>query len=233
MPVSSSPQRHFTPALFEFLRDLQANNNRDWFNANKHRYEQDLKAPALAFITDFGAKLQQVSPHFRADPRVTGGSLFRIYRDIRFSKDKSPYKTHAGLHFRHEAGKDAYTPGFYLHLEPGACFVGVGLWHGDGPTVRKIRDRIAADPQAWRRAVESKTFTRRFTVTGESLKRPPKGYDPDHPLIEVLKLKDFTALAPLTQKQVTSAGFLDAFTRDCRTGGALVKFVCEAVGQKY
>lgn len=225
--------RHFTPAIFKFLRELKADNSRDWFNANKDRYINDLKDPSLRFIVDFGSRLHKISPHFRADPRPQGGSLFRIYRDVRFSKDKSPYKTHAGLHFRHEAGKDAYTPGFYLHIEPGSCFVGVGLWHPDNPTLKLIRDSIVADPRQWRRAVEGSRFRAHYTVTGDSLKRPPKGYDPDHPLIDVLKLKDFTALAPLTQKQITSAGFVDEFAGLCKDGGSLVKFICEAVGQQY
>jgi uncharacterized protein (TIGR02453 family) len=227
------PASHFKPAIFKYLRDLAANNNRDWFKENKDRYENELKGPALDFILEFGSSLHQISPHFRADPKANGGSLFRIYRDVRFSRDKSPYKTHAGLHFRHEAGKTAYTPGFYLHLEPGASLVGVGLWHPDNPTLKLIRDRIVADPARWKKAVGGTDFLKRFTVTGDSLKRPPKGYDPDHELIEVLKLKDFTAMAPLTQKQVVSADFLDEFATMCATGGSLVEFICEALGQPY
>ena len=227
------PDRHFSPALFKYLKDLRANNEREWFNANKDRFVDEVKRPALDFIVDFGSRLQKISPHFMSDPRPVGGSLFRIYRDVRFSKDKSPYKTHAGLHFRHLAGKDAYTPGFYLHLEPGASFVGVGLWHPDNPTLKLIRDAIVADPRKWEKAVGNLRFRKNFTVTGESLKRPPKGFDPEHPLVEVLKLKDFTAFTPLTQKQVTSAGFIDEFAAMCQGGGSLVRFICEALGQDF
>ncbi|MCP4573864.1 MAG: DUF2461 domain-containing protein [bacterium] len=227
------PQRHFTPALFRYLRDLAAHNDREWFQANKDRYINELRDPCLEFITDFGARLARISPHFRSDPRPSGGSLFRIYRDVRFSHDKSPYKTHAGLHFRHVAGKNAYTPGFYLHLEPGACMVGLGLWHPDNKTLKPIRDLMVADPECWRRAVGSKAFGQRFQVAGESLKRVPRGYDPDHPLAEVLKLKDITAFTTLTQKNVTTAGFVDAFARDCRDGAPLVKFICEALDQPF
>ena len=224
---------HFTPALFKFMRDLQANNDRDWFNANKDRYLSDLRDPALQFIIDFGPALMKISPAFRADPRPSGGSLFRIYRDIRFSRDKSPYKTHTGLHFRHAAGKSAHTPGFYLHLQPGACFVGVGLWHPDNTTLKLIRDALVADPGLWKKAVCGKRFRDHFSVSGESLKRPPKGYAPDHPLIDVLKMKDFTAFAPLTQKQVTRPDFVDEFAHLCAAGGSLVKFVCTAIGQPF
>jgi uncharacterized protein (TIGR02453 family) len=227
------PERHFTPATFKFLRDLAANNDREWFQANRDRYLADLRDPCLAFVTDFGARLARISPHFRADPRPQGGSLFRIYRDVRFSRDKSPYKTHAGLHFRHEAARDVHAPGFYLHLEPGACLVGVGLWRPDTRTLRPIRELIASDPQRWRRAVGGKAFRARMQVAGESLKRVPRGYDPDHPLAEALKLKDITAFTPITQKDVTAAGFVDAFARDCRAGAPLVEFICEALDLAY
>ena len=161
------PDRHFTPALFAFLRDLKANNDREWFNENRERYLADLRDPCLRFIADFGAPLMAVSPHFRADPRPSGGSLFRIHRDIRFSKDKSPFKTAAGLHFRHENGRDAHTPGFYLHLEPGGCFMGVGLWRPDTATLRLVRERLVADPQAWEGAVGARAFRSVFAVSGE------------------------------------------------------------------
>ena len=225
--------RYFGQDVFRFLEDLKANNNREWFQANKNRYVRDIKEPAQAFISDFVPYLAKVSPHFRSDPRPVGGSLFRIYRDVRFSKDKSPYKTHAGLHFRHEAGKSAYTPGFYLHLEPGGCFAGVGLWHPDGPTLKMIRERIAERPETWRHAVENSAFVGSFTVEGDRLKRPPKGFDPDHELVEVLKMKDFTGMAKLTQTQVTGRAFIDQFAELCQAGGSLVKFICDALEQPY
>ena len=99
-----TPSAHFTPALFEFLADLAENNRREWFQANKDRYETHVKDALLDFVSDFGERLTGISPHMVADPRPSGGSMFRIYRDVRFSKDKSPYKTNAGVHFRHEVG---------------------------------------------------------------------------------------------------------------------------------
>ena len=118
--------REFGPELFSFLKELKAHNDREWFAANKHRYEDDLLEPALAFIEDFGLRLPDISPHLVADARRQGGSLFRIYRDTRFAKDKSPYKTMAGIYFRHERSKEAYSPGLYLHLEPRNVFAGGG-----------------------------------------------------------------------------------------------------------
>lgn len=224
---------HFTPALFEFLRDLAANNDREWFKASKERYERQVKQPALRFVVDFGPHLLQISPSFRCDPRPHGGSLHRPYRDIRFSKDKSPYKVWTGINFPHTAGKDVHTPGFYLHLQPRASFVGVGLWRPANPTLRLIRDAVASRPESWRRAVEQGDFPDRFVLSDEALKRVPRGYDPDHPLVDVLKLKSFTAVAPLAGKQVTAPDFLEQFAALCRTGSPLVRFLCEAIGQEF
>ena len=172
---------HFTPATFAFLTDLAANNNRPWFMENKARYERDLKEPALRFISDFGPHLGKISSRFRADPRANGGSMFRIYRDTRFSKDKSPYKTYTGIQFRHEAGKDAHAPGFYLHIQPGSCFAGCGVWHPDGPALARIRQSIDENPAAWKRASRGKRFRGTFELSGDSLIRAPKGYDPSAP----------------------------------------------------
>jgi uncharacterized protein (TIGR02453 family) len=231
--MASPTAAGFKPALFRFMRDLRANNNREWFNENKHRYVSDLKDPALAFILDFGQHLDRISPHFRADPRPSGGSLFRIYRDVRFARDKSPYKTHAGLYFPHVAGKNAHTPGFYLNLEPGHNWVGVGLWQPDSPTLKRLRKYVVAHPDRWQQAVTDKAFAAKFTISGSRLQRAPKGYEPDHPLIEVLKLKDYTAVASLTQAQVTGPDFLEDFRDLCKAGSSLVRFVCEALDQPF
>jgi uncharacterized protein (TIGR02453 family) len=229
----SKSTRHFTPATFAFLRDLADNNDRDWFQANKERYERDVRDPALQFIRDFAPYLQKISPFFRADDRKSGGSLFRIYRDVRFSKDKSPYKTYTGLHFRHVDAKDAHAPGFYLHLQPRQVFMGVGSWHPETAAARMIREGIAKDPDGWKKAVRGKRFTNHYELAGESLKRPPRGFDPDHPLVEDLKRKDFIGTVELTQKAVTSPGFLQEFAKLCRAGSPLVEFICRAVGVDY
>jgi uncharacterized protein (TIGR02453 family) len=213
----------FTPELFEFLAELRENNNREWFAANKDRYEADVMEPALEFVEVFAPRLYEISPHFRADPRRVGGSLFRIYRDTRFSKDKTPYKTNAGVHFRHERGKDVHAPGFYLHLGPGECFAGAGIWHPDTATLSRIRDAIVADPDGWRAAKDG------LRVVGSSLKRPPAGFDRDHPLIEDLKLKDFGSSDRLGDDAVTSEEFVDEYARLCERAMPLMRFLCRAV----
>ena len=226
-------ERSFSPALFAFLRELKDNNDRDWFAANKERYESHVREPALEFISAFAPRLDRISPHFVADARKVGGSLFRIHRDVRFSKDKSPYKTNTGVHFRHAAAKDAHAPGFYLHLEPGNVFAGAGLWHPDTATARRIREAIDADQAGWRQATGDTAFTARFELRGDALKRPPAGFAADHPLIDDLKRKDFIAVCRLPDRAVTSASFLDEFEGMCRTGGPFVRFLCKAVGQPF
>ena len=229
--MSTTPR--LRPAAFKFLGDLAKNNDRDWFQANKDRFEQDLREPALQFVRDFAPHLAGISPYFRADDRKSGGSMFRIYRDIRFSKDKSPYKTYTGLHFRHERGKDAHCPGFYLHLQPRQVFVGVGIWHPDSETLGKIRGAIDEDPTRWKKVSRGKKFTNVFELSGDSLQRAPKGYTPDHPLIDDLKRKDFIGVAPLTQKEVTATGFPAQFASHCKAGAPLIEFLCDAVGVPF
>ena len=226
-------KRHFSPELFAFLRDLGANNDRDWFNSNKDRYESTVRQPALDFITDFADRLDGISPHFVADARTVGGSLFRIHRDTRFSKDKTPYKTNTGVHFRHENARDAHAPGFYLHLEPRNCFMGAGLWRPETKVAYAIRHHTDDKPAAWTAATTAKGFTDRFELGGESLSRPPKGFDADHPLLDDLKRKDFIAVQQIKQGDVTRADFIDRFATDCRHASAFVEFLCRAVGADF
>jgi uncharacterized protein (TIGR02453 family) len=220
---------HFTPALFGFLRDLERNNDRDWFAANKARYVAEVRDPMLDFIAGFAPHLESISTRYVADPRANGGSLFRIHRDVRFAKDKRPYKTNAGAHFRHEAARDAHAPGFYLHLEPGGVFAASGVWHPDGPALAKIRDAIAGDAGAWRRVTSGKALGARGELAGESLKRPPRGYDTDHPLIDDLKRKDFFALARYSEEESCAPGFMDEFAQTCRTFSPLTRFLTRAL----
>lgn len=227
------PHKYFTPKTFAFLRDLEANNNRPWFKERKDVYDSVIKEPALDFIEDFGPYLAKISKHFLADPSPVGGSLFRIQRDTRFGKDKTPYKTNTGMHFRHFLAKDAHAPGFYLHIEPGGCFAGIGLWRPEPVVANQIRQVIADNPGRWKRVAHGKPTSTYWGQDGEKLKRPPKGFDPGHPLIEDLKRKDFLATARLTQRQVTGSGFLEDWAAMCKAGSGYVKFLCEAVGVPF
>ena len=225
--------RYFGTETFTFLEELVENNNRQWFQENKKRYEEHAKDPAIRFIIDFQPILKEISTHFTADPRPVGGSMFRIYRDVRFAKDKSPYKTNTGIQFRHNLGKDVHASGYYLHLEPRNVFAAVGIWHPDSTTLRKIRDAIIEDPSGWKRSVSRKPFRSSFELSGNSLRRAPKGYEPDHPLIEDLKWKDFIGTTALTQNAVGKPEFPRDFAEICNAGTSFVKFLCSAIGLPF
>lgn len=235
MSAPTETDREFDPELFEFLRELKDNNDRDWFNANKVRYEAHVLEPALAFIEDFAPRLQQISPHFRADTRKTGGSLFRIYRDTRFSKDKTPYKTNTGMHFRHKAAKDAHAPGFYLHLAPDQVFGGGGIWHPDTKTATRIRQAIVDDPDGWRAATRQPPFSDRLDIGGDGnmLKRVPPGLPADHEFADDFRRRDYFGWAQTTETVATTAGFLDEYTRMCEAAAPLVRFICRALDLEY
>src|SRR5919197_1245067 len=231
MTAPTDATREFDPELFEFLRELKDHNDRDWFNANKARYEAHVQEPALAFIEDFGYRLQSISPHFRADTRKTGGSLFRIYRDTRFSQ----YKTNTGMHFRHKAAKDAHAPGFYLHLAPDQVFGGGGMWHPDTKTATKIRQAIVDKPERWREATRQPPFTFRLDIGGDGnmLKRVPSGFDASFEFADDLRRRDYFGWAELSERQATTPGFLDEYTRVCAAAAPLVKFICDALDLEF
>lgn len=225
--------RYFTQASFDFLKQLEKNNNRDWFNRHKQEYEDTVRGPALDFIADIGDELAAVSPHFLAVPKKVGGSLMRVYRDVRFGKDKRPFKTNIGIQFRHRLGKDVHAPGFYLHLEPGQCFVGVGIWHPDAATLARIRSAIDEDSAAWLKASREQKFSKTFELVGESLSRPPRGYAKDHPLIDDLKRKDFIAITPLGDKRVITANLKTDTLRSFQTAVPLMRFLCRSLALQF
>jgi uncharacterized protein (TIGR02453 family) len=224
-----TPQPYFEPRLFEFLAALRVNNTRTWFLANKQRYETDVRDPMRRFIGDFGPHLARISAHFLADPRAHGGSMFRIYRDVRFAKDKSPYKTNAGAQFRHHAARDVHAPGFYLHLEPGNVFFAAGVWRPDRHSLDKIRDAIVEHPTQWKRVKAAKALRAAGEFGGESLQRPPAGYAPDHPLINDLKRKDVLVHASVSEEAVCAPDFLERFAETCQAFAPLVKFLTKAL----
>jgi uncharacterized protein (TIGR02453 family) len=230
---AATRQAFFGPELFSFLSDLRANNDREWFAANRDRYEEQLLEPSLAFIEAFAPRLDKISPHFRADARPSGGSLFRIYRDTRFSKDKSPYKTNVGIHFRHERAKDAYAPGYYLHIGPGEVFAGGGIWHPETAATTRIREAIVADPTRWTRATRTGAFAKRLELGGDTLKRVPSWADPEHPLADDLKRKDFFGWAKLSEDDVVAPGFVDEYAQICRAAAPLMQFLCDALDVPY
>ena len=221
--------RCFGPDLATFLEELRSNNDRDWFTANRERYEETVREPARAFIRAMAPALAAISPHFRSDDRKTGGSLMRIHRDTRFSRDKTPYKTNVGIQFRHALGRDVHAPGFYVHLEPGSAFLGAGVWRPDSGALFMIRARIDEEPDAWREVRDGEAFGASFRLGGESLKRVPRDFAKDHPLAEDLKRKDFIAIHELPLGDALGTRFPDLAAARMREAGGFMRFLCEAL----
>src|SRR6516164_4849512 len=218
---------YFSPEAFTFLRQLKRHNDREWFAKNKTRYQASIVEPALLFISDFAPHLSEISSYFVADARPSRGSLFRIYRDTRFSVDKRPFKTHIGIHFSHASGKDAHAPVYYLHLEPDNCFAAAGIWHPDNRALTKVRTAIVNDPDRWAGVRE------KLELEGDRLARPPRGFDPNHPFIDDLKMKDFVSSVVLTEEQICSNKLMRDFVSACRTMSSLVEFTTKALGLKF
>ncbi|MCZ6912269.1 MAG: DUF2461 domain-containing protein [Proteobacteria bacterium] len=224
----------FPADLFSFLRALSKNNNREWFNANKDRYIESVAEPVQAFINAMGPRLEKISPHYVADSRRSGGSMFRIYRDTRFSRNKAPYKENVGCQFRHEAGKDAHAAGFYVHLANDQIFFGGGVWAPPNDVLTKIRDAIVDNPSNWKKITRSKSFLATFDgVRGDGLKRPPRGYDPEHSLLEDLKRKTYYVMKPGTKDMAQSPGFIDEVTQTFKAASPFMKFVASALELPY
>jgi uncharacterized protein (TIGR02453 family) len=219
----------FDRDTFRFLEELAAHNERPWFNANKHRYEAHVLEPALSFIEAMAPRLERISPHFIASAKRSGGSLIRIYRDTRFARIKLPYKTNIGIHFRHERGRDAHAPGFYVHIEPRGCFLGLGIWRPESSVASQIRQEIFERPDAWRKASRSKRFTDHFELTGNSLQRPPRGFPADATHIEDLRRKDFIGVARLAQKTIMRRDFPDHLSGLFKRGAPIMGFLCGAL----
>ena len=221
--------RGFPKDTVQFLAELALNNEREWFEKNKARYEASVREPALQLVRAMAPRLKKITKHFVASDKKVGGSLMRIHRDVRFGKDKSPYKTNVGLHFRHEVGKDVHAPGIYVHLEPGSAFLGVGLWHPEPAALAAIRARITEAPAAWTKAKSGGAFTSAFALAGESLKRPPRGVDPEHPHLEDLKRKDHVAVANLKPAMFSKATIVDELAERIAATRDYARFLCGAL----
>ncbi len=220
---------YFTPATFRFLRDLARNNDRDWFLANKTRYEENVREPFLRLLGDLQAPLAKISANYRADTRTQGGSLFRQHRDTRFANDKTPYKTWTGARLFHERSKGIEAPVFYLHIQPGECFAGGGLWHPQSDALNKVRAFLADNPAAWKKATQSKAFRERLTQGGDTLTRPPRGFDPNHELIADIRRKDFVASATFDDAFATSDEFKPYLVDTLKRVAPMIDYLCAAL----
>lgn len=224
---------YFTQQTFDFLSALAANNRREWFAQHKQDYEAVVRQPALNFIHDMAGELSMIAPHFRAIPKKVGGSLMRVQRDLRFGLDKRPYKLNIGIQFRHEIGKDVHAPGFYVHIEPNDCFIGAGVWRPDAAALGKIRDALVENGDAWLVARDDKKFTQKFSLAGDTLSNPPRGYAKHHPLLQDLKRKDFIALAPISDAAVRSKNFHSKVIEHFTQAAPYMRFLCRALELRF
>lgn len=219
----------FSDSLVRFLGQLKRNNNREWFSRNKDRYEAEVREPVLAFIRAIGPKLEAKLPYIFVSDSKVGGSMMRVYRDTRFGGDKTPYKTNVGIHFRHERGKDAHAPGCWMHVEPGEFWLAAGLWKPDADSLAKIRTRIAEQTGQWLAARNDRRFRRHWELVGDSLKRPPRGFDPGHPCVEDLKRKDHLGFRDLGIDELYRHDVVDRVAELFAASRPYMKFLCDAL----
>jgi uncharacterized protein (TIGR02453 family) len=224
---------YFTPDGLRFLADLRENNEKPWFEANRERFEAGLREPGLRLVADLEPVIKKISKHFVADVRPNGGSMSRIYRDTRFSKDKSPYKTAVFFHFGHARGTEEAMPAFYFHVEPAGSTVGGGIWHPATPMLEKIRRAIVKSPSSWDKAKGKSGVGAACSMGGEMLKKVPRGYDPEDPHAEDLRRKDFGVHQPATNAVITSPGLLAELGRRFAAAAPVLAFLCEAVGLPF
>jgi uncharacterized protein (TIGR02453 family) len=228
----------FTAETLRFFRGLARNNNKPWFEAHRADYEQRVRAPMQALIEEMDVRLARFAPEIMGDPKR---SMFRIYRDIRFSKDKSPYKTNAACWFRHRdaearVGSEAEGggAGYYFHLAPGGSFVGAGIWMPPRTILSRLRDAIAEDIRRFERVVRDKGFVRRYSGLDDEavLKRMPRGFPETHPAARWLRYQSFTAGRRLRDSQVVGPRLLGTLEDDFARLLPLVRWLNAALGLK-
>lgn len=225
-----------TPDLVAFLDKLADHNDRDWFKANQKEYEAVVREPVRQLIRDMAPVLVDHAPALTADDRKVGGSMMRPQRDTRFSADKTPYKTHVGVQFRHRAGKDVHAPGLYLHIAPDEVFVGLGLYRPASKDLKAIRQRIADEPASFTEIVEDPALHADWTFgdVDNTLKTAPRGFDKDHPMIAWLNMKSHILVhTPDDTAWVYRDDLPAELGRLLESGRRYAGFLCGAMGQDW
>ena len=218
MPLLASFQK-----AIPFLSELQANNNKEWFAENKARFERDVQQPALAFIEECGDWMEMAGLPYRAEAKKSGGGLSRIYRDARFSEDKTPYHSYMFMHFPHKAfPKKVPGPVLGIRFDHEGIGMGAGLYGGPTPVLNQVRDHIIANPEGWLAAKDG------LELWGDSLKTAPKGYPKDHDLIEDIRRKAFMVSVDLAREEFEN-DLLGAFQDKIPAVFPFVDFLAEAL----
>jgi uncharacterized protein (TIGR02453 family) len=230
--------RGFRPEALGFLRRLRRNNRREWFERHRAVYETEVRDPMRALVEEMDVRLARLAPELTGDPRR---SIFRIHRDVRFSADKSPYKTNAACQFYHHdagrgAGQDAEGAGagLYFQLADGECFVAGGMWMPARPALDRIRDALAEDPDSLDRLIRTPAFRRRFRAldTEAVLTRMPRGYADTHPAAHWLRYRSYTATRMMGEAEVRSPRLADILARDFAALIPLVRWLNRAIGYR-
>lgn len=213
----------FSKTTLKFLQALRKNNNREWFRARREQYEEDVRKPMIAVVEQLAIDLQQFAPELVASPKR---SIYRVYRDTRFSSDKTPLKAHIAGIFPHHALTKHGGAGLYLHLDPEQMFVGGGVYAPESQQLLRIRQHIANNELQFRSIIESRVFVRNFgTIVGEQLKRVPRGFSREHSAAEFLKLKQFLAASHYNATFATEPSFYKALLRLFRTLTPFIQFL--------
>ena len=225
---------YFDDKSLKFLRSLARHNERAWFLDHKADYDAHVRGPFLRLLTDLQPIVAGISDHYRADPRPVGGSLFRIQRDTRFANDKTPYKTWQGARLSHARGRQVEAPLFYLHLQPGRCFVGAGLWHSPTPVQRQVRQFIVDNPGGWQAAAHAQAFRKRFDLDDDDmLVRAPKGYPADFAFADDLRRRNFVASRPIDDATMLGPRLLKTLDTDLRALAPFVDYLCAALDLEF
>ena len=227
--------RGFRPAVRTFLRGLRRHNDRDWFLANRDRYESEVRGPMAALVEEMDVRLATLAPEIVGDPKR---SLFRIHRDVRFSNDKSPYKTNAACWFYHmDAGRgvggDAAHggAGFYFDIGPDEAWVGGGIWMPPRPTLSRLREQIAEEHASLARILRAPALKPFGGLAREAmLTRMPRGFDADHPAAELLRHQSFTMGRLVRERDLFGAKLADVLAREFERLVLLVRWLNGAMG---
>ena len=218
----------FTVDTMNFLAGLVHNNEKTWFEAHKADYQRYIVEPALVLIGDLDPVVRALSPHYRGIAKKQGGSLMRIYRDVRFGRDKTPYKTNIGIQFRHDGGADVHGPGYYVHFELGECFVGAGAWHPEPTDLLKIRRLLADKPGEYLDAL-AQARGQSMVPAGDSAVRVPQGFSADHAQAAEIKRKDFLVSADLDPDVFLGPGLVDLLATRFQASAAYMAWLCRAL----
>lgn len=217
----------FSPKVISFLKNLSNNNNKEWFDANRSIYEKEIKEPAKLFVSEMADRFAAIGLPFHADPKK---AVFRINRDIRFSKDKSPYKTNTGIYFPYNLKQSSKKPveslGIYLHIDSKEPFIAGGIHCPPNGVLKELRLRVSDDWKDLKKIIESKSFKSEFPsgLVGESLQKAPRGFDSEHPAAEWLKLKEYTVYSKLSFKDIQSEKLSDLLLKKSRVIAPMLDF---------